>query len=226
MKVCGKAATILIRTFLHLICKVDRKELSIIPRKGPFIVAMNHINFLEVPLIVVDLAPRKVHGVAKKETWDNPFIAWLAGVWEVISIDREGMSLSTFKEIAKVLKKNEIILVAPEGTRTGNGKLKEAHPGIISMAIRANVPIIPVVHFGGEKFWDNITRFKRTKFTYKVGKPIIINTKEKSQTIRKELTDQLMYRMAQLLPEEYRGVYSEINKINNKYIEDISFDEM
>ena len=90
MNVYGKTVVILIRTFLHVICKVDRKELKQIPRNGPYIVAMNHINFLEVPLIVVDLAPRKVHGVAKKETWNNPLLALLAKLWEVISIDREG----------------------------------------------------------------------------------------------------------------------------------------
>jgi len=209
-----------------MICKVDHKEIKQIPRNGPYIVAMNHINFLEVPLIVVDLAPRKVHGVAKKETWDNPFVAWLAKVWEVISIDREGMSLSTFKEISKVLKKKEIVLVAPEGTRTGDGKLKKAHPGIISMAMKANVPIVPVVHFGGEKFWNNITKFKRTKFSYRVGKPMMITTKENDQEIRQELADQLLYRMARLLPQEYRGVYSNIEKINNEYIDDIGFEDV
>jgi len=209
-----------------VICKVDRKELKQIPRNGPYIVAMNHINFLEVPLILVDLAPRKVHGVAKKETWDNPLLAQLAKLWEVISIDREGLSLSTFKEVSKVLKKKEIVLIAPEGTRTGDGKLKKAHPGIISMAIKANVPIIPVVHFGGEKFWDNITKLKRTKFIYRVGKPIRITTKETDQKIRQELVDQLMYRMARLLPLGYRGVYGDIDKINNKCIEDIQLDEI
>jgi 1-acyl-sn-glycerol-3-phosphate acyltransferase len=226
LNVYGKTAVILIRAFLHTICKVDRKELKQIPRIGPYIVAINHINSLEVPLLVVDLAPRKVHGVAKKETWNNPFVAWLAGVWEVISIDREGMSLSTFKEIAKVLKKKESILVAPEGTRTGDGKLKKAHPGIIIMALKANVPIIPVVHFGGERFWDNISKFKRTKFSYRVGKPLRITTRDTDQEIRQELADQLMYRMARLLPKEYRGVYSEIDKIDNKYAEDIEFDDL
>lgn len=226
MNVYGKTVVILIRTFLHVICKVDRKELKQIPRNGPYIVAMNHINFLEVPLILVDLAPRKVHGVAKKETWHNPLLAQLAKLWEVISIDREGLSLSTFKEVSKVLKKKEIVLIAPEGTRTGDGKLKKAHPGIISMAIKANVPIIPVVHFGGEKFWDNITKLKRTKFIYRVGKPIRITTKETDQKIRQELVDQLMYRMARLLPLGYRGVYGDIDKINNKCIEDIQFDEI
>ena len=104
MKFHGKAAAIVIRTILHLICKVDRRELKKVPRKGPFIVAINHINFLEVPMIVVDLFPRKIHGIAKKETWDNSFLGWLADSWESLSIDREGFTAATFKKARELLK--------------------------------------------------------------------------------------------------------------------------
>ncbi len=90
MKLHGKAAAIVIRTILHLICKIDRKELKKIPQKGPFIIAMNHINFLEVPMSMVELMPRKIHGIAKKETWNNRILGWVANSWEALSIDREG----------------------------------------------------------------------------------------------------------------------------------------
>jgi 1-acyl-sn-glycerol-3-phosphate acyltransferase len=227
LKVSGKIATIIIRTFLHLVCKVDRKELKKIPRKGPFLVAFNHINFLEVPLIFVDLYPRKVHGIAKKETWDNSFFSWLADMWETISVDREGFSASTFRQVKKFLKNGSFVIIAPEGTRTGDGKLKEAHPGIITMALQTDIPIIPIVHYGGEIFWDRIKMLKRTRFTYKVGNPIILKkAKRITQEIRRDMVDQLMYRMAKLLPEKYRGVYSEISKINNEFVEDIEFNEI
>jgi 1-acyl-sn-glycerol-3-phosphate acyltransferase len=227
MKFHGKAAAILIRTILHLICKVDKKEIKKIPRRGPFIVSMNHINFLEVPMIVVDLYPRKVHGIAKKETWNNSFLAWLATSWETLSIDREGFTGSTFRQAKNLLQDGKIIIIAPEGTRTGDGKLKEAHPGIITMALQADVPIIPVVHYGGELFWERFMKLKRTKFTYKVGNPIRLKKpKLVNKLIRKKMVDQLMYRMAKLLPEQYRGEYSNIEKINNKYVEDIDDKEI
>ena len=219
MKLCGRIAVIVVKTILHLICKVDKTELGKIPAKGPFIIAMNHINFLEVPLVFVDLRPRKIHGVAKKETWDNPLLGYVADCWNSIPVNREGFSAQTFKRVRELLKQGSFILIAPEGTRTGNGKLKKAHPGIITMAMQANIPIIPLVHYGGESFWDNISKLKRTKFTYKVGDPIRITTKDKSRDIRRELVDQLMYRMAALLPEQYRGYYQQTDKINNRFIQ-------
>lgn len=224
LKVCGHVASIFLRTFLHLICKVDKRDLKKIPRNGPFIIAVNHINFLEVPLMFVDLAPRKVHGVAKKETWNNPIIGWLATCWDSIKLDREGNSLHTFRMINKLLKEKKIIVVAPEGTRSGDGKLRIAHPGIISMAMKSNMPVIPVVHYGGEMLWENIAKFKRTSFTYKVGNPIILSSTKMSKEIRREMVDQLMLRLAILLPEKYRGVYSDLSKINNDYVEDIEFE--
>ena len=227
MKFHGKAAAIVIRTILHLICKVDKKEMKKIPAKGPFIVAINHINFLEVPMIFVDLYPRKIHGIAKKETWDNSFLGWLANSWESLSIDREGFTGSTFRQAKKLLQDGRIIIIAPEGTRTGDGKLKQAHPGIITMALQSDVPIIPVVHFGGELFWECFMKLKRTKFTFRVGNPIKLKKpKLVNHHIRGKMVDQLMYRMASLLPEKYRGEYADLSRIKNKYIEDIEFTDL
>ncbi|MCF7794223.1 MAG: 1-acyl-sn-glycerol-3-phosphate acyltransferase [Candidatus Cloacimonetes bacterium] len=222
MNIYGKSAAIVVRTILHLLCKVDKRELKKLPRKGPYIIAMNHINFLEVPMIFVDLFPRKIHGIAKKETWDNPVLKILANIWETVPIDREGFTANTFRKVKEHLGNDKIIIIAPEGTRTGDGKLKKAHPGIITMAQQSDVPIYPVVHFGGELFWDNLVKFKRTRFTFEVGKPIKIKkVKSTDKSIRHKQVDQLMFRMAELLPEKYRGNYKDIDKINNKYVEEV-----
>ena len=223
MKLHGKAAAIVIRTILHLICKIDRKELKKIPQKGPFIVAMNHINFLEVPMIMVELFPRKIHGIAKKETWDNRIIGWVANSWESLSIDRDGSTTETFRQARKILDKGHFLVIAPEGTRSLDGKLSEGKPGVISIALRSKVPIIPVAHFGGEKVYKNLRTLKRTKFTFKVGTPIVLHPAGKAdQNKRKYFTDQLMYRIAELLPEEYRGFYSDLDNISKNEILEIN----
>ncbi len=222
VKISGKIAALFIRRILHIICKVNYKELNKLPEKGPYIIAINHINFLEVPMIFVDLYPRKVHGVAKSQTWNNSFLGWLATKWEAIPINREGFTARTFRQVKEFLDLGRIVVIAPEGTRTGDGKLKEAHPGIITMAMQSNVPIIPVAHYGGELFWDRLMKLKRTSFTYKVGKPVIL----KKTALFKKLTrarqlEQLMYRLARLLPPEYRGFYSKLENINDKYVEEV-----
>jgi len=225
LNLSGKIAAVIIHAILRTICKVDFKELNKIPLKGPYIVAINHTNFLEVPMIFTHLLPRKVVGIAKKETWRSGLIKWVANNWEAISVDRDGQSTETFRKSRKVLRDGYFLIIAPEGTRNQDGKLRIGKPGVISIALRSNVPIIPVAHFGGEDIIKNLKSLKRTKFTFKVGTPIILHPESKAdQDKRKYFTDQLMYRIAELLPEEYRGVYSNLKNIRNDEIIEVLCD--
>ena len=222
MNLAGRFTAIIIHIILRTICKVDSKEIKKIPLKGPYIVAINHINFLEVPMIFTHLLPRKVVGIVKKETWKGGIIKWVATKWEAISVDREGQTTETFRKSRKVLKDGYFLIIAPEGTRNKDGKLRKGKPGIISIALRSNVPIIPIAHFGGKDIIKNLKSFKRTKFTFKVGTPIILHPEGKTdQDKRKYFTDQLMYRLAKLLPKENRGVYSNLDNISNNEIIEI-----
>ena len=219
MNLSGKVAAIIIHAILRTICKVDSKELEKIPIKGPYIIAVNHINFLEVPMIFTHLLPRKVVGIVKKETWKSGLIKWIATKWEAISVDREGQTTETFRQSKKVLRDGYFLIIAPEGTRSKDGKLRLGKPGVISIALRSKVPIIPVAHFGGKDIIKNLKSFKRTKFTFKVGTPIIFHPEGKvDQDKRKYFTDQLMYRLAELLPEENRGIYSNLKNISKDEI--------
>ncbi|MDP8202621.1 MAG: lysophospholipid acyltransferase family protein [Candidatus Tenebribacter burtonii] len=219
MKLSGKISASIIHIFLRTICKVDSHELRKIPLKGPYIVAINHTNFLEVPMIFTHLQPRKTVGIAKKETWKGGLRKCLATKWEAIPIDREGLTIETFRRSRKALNDGYFLIIAPEGTRNIDGKLLQGKPGVISIALRSNVPIIPVAHFGGEDIINNLKSLKRTKFTFKVGTPIILHPESKAdQDKRKYFTDQLMYRIAELLPQEYRGVYSNLKNIRNDEI--------
>ncbi len=219
MNLSGKVAAIIIHAILRTICNVDSKELKKIPIKGPYIIAVNHINFLEVPMIFTHLLPRKVVGIVKKETWNSGLIKWIATKWEAISVDREGQTTETFRQSKKVLRDGYFLIIAPEGTRSKDGKLRLGKPGVISIALRSKVPIIPVAHFGGKDIIKNLKSFKRTKFTFKVGTPIIFHPEGKvDQDKRKYFTDQLMYRLAELLPEENRGIYSNLKNISKDEI--------
>ncbi len=219
MNLSGKVAAIIIHAILRTICKVDSKEIKKIPIKGPYIIAVNHINFLEVPMIFTHLLPRKVVGIVKKETWKSGLIKWIATKWEAISVDREGQTTETFRQSKKVLRDGYFLIIAPEGTRSKDGKLRLGKPGVISIALRSKVPIIPVAHFGGKDIIKNLKSFKRTKFTFKVGTPIILHPEGKAgQEKRKYFTDQLMYRLAELLPKENRGVYSNLDNISKEEI--------
>ena len=226
MNFSGRITAIIIHVILRKICKVDSKELKKIPLKGPYIVAINHINFLEVPMIFTHLLPRKVVGIVKKETWKGGLIKWVATKWEAISVDRDGITIETFRQSRKFLRDGYFLIIAPEGTRSKDGRLRMGKPGVISIALRSKVPIIPIAHCGGKDIIKNLKSFKRTKFTFKIGTPIIFHPEGKAdKDKRKYFTDQLMYRLAELLPEEYRGVYSDLDKINRDEIIDLKWEK-
>ena len=219
MTLTGRFITFIITLLLKIFCKVEGAQLESVPRQGPLILVVNHVNFLEVPLIYTLLLPRKVCGIIKKETWDSWFVGMLAREWGAISINRETPGISTFKETGKALKEKKILCIAPEGTRSGTGVLAKGHPGVVFLALKNRVPILIVAHYGIENFWYNIKRLKRTRVTFVVGKPFMLASEMKiTKNVYQEMTDQIMARMAFMLPERYRGAYTDIKIISDKYI--------
>ncbi|OHD20089.1 MAG: hypothetical protein A2Y38_20420 [Spirochaetes bacterium GWB1_59_5] len=223
MTMSSRIVTPIIRIILSLICRIDAAEMRRIPRKGPLIVVMNHVNFLEVPLIYAFLYPRRIRGLVKRETWNNPLLGALADSWEAIAIDRTGSDLSAMRRALDVLAGGGLLLVAPEGTRSGHGRLQQGHGGVVQLALKSGAPIIPVVHTGGEHFWRNFKSWRRTRFTVRVGPVFRLVppgaddvaatgvahnvTHTVSRSVRAEMTDAVMNRLSLLLPERQRGVY-------------------
>ena len=214
--------TILIRFSLRILCRIDSSDMEKIPAKGPFIIAVNHINFLEVPMIHSLFYPRKIYGIVKKETWDIFFFRWLANIWDAIPIDRKHVSRETFAAAVEVLNKGQLIAIAPEGTRSNSGALRQGFPGIVVLALLSGVPVLPLVHYGGEDFWKNLKSFRRTRFIVKVGTPFYIKKEMiDSREKRVQAVNQIMYRLASLLPEKYRGIYYDLTQINTQLLEEV-----
>lgn len=196
---------------LRLFCRVDAGEIRKIPATGPLIIIMNHINFLEVPLMYLQMKPRPALALAKKETWKTPGYAFLARIWGGIPLDRSGADLSALKRSEEHLAAGGIIMLAPEGTRSGNGVLREGHAGVVTLAARSGAPVMPVAHYGGEQFWSNFRRLRRTDVRFRVGPAYRVDFGGETVTGRKRKAAlaELMAALALLMPEEYRGFYAE-----------------
>ncbi len=210
VKPAARIVTPLVRAILSSVCRVERAELAKVPDKGPLIVVMNHINFLEVPLIFACLWPRSMAGLVKQETWDNPVLGALAELWEAIPIDRAGTDLQAMRRSLDALSEGRILLVAPEGTRSGHGRLQKGHGGVIQLAARSGAPLVPLAHWGGESFWDNLRKPRRTAFHIRVGEAFALDLEGQAlgRSVRERATEEVMRRIAALLPEAYRGFYS------------------
>ena len=221
MKAGHRAATILIRGILSSVCRVHAEEVKSVPRKGPLLLVVNHINFLEVPLLYTYLYPRPQSSLVKAETWDDPFLGWLADIWNAIPIRRGGVDSTALRAAERALKSGKLLLVAPEGTRTGDGRLQRGKQGVTLLAAGGQIPVMPLVHFGGERLLQNLKRGRRTDFTFRAG-PIFrirASRRELKAGKRQSATDEIMGLMASLLPPRYRGYYEHRIPANYRYLE-------
>ena len=119
-----------------------------------------------------------------------------------------------------IVKEGYIFGISPEGTRSYDGKLLRAHPGIVSIALRSKAPLQPVAHWGAEDFPKNIKRMRRTDFHIRVGEPFYLDAHGERVTgeARQQMVDEMMYQLAKLLPEKYRGYYADLESATKKYI--------
>ena len=210
----------LIRVYTRITCRIDAPDLHKFPRHGPLIAIANHTGQIEVPLLFAHLQPRKLSGWAKAESWDNKFLNWVFGVWGIIPVRRGEADMHALKEALRALEKGVIFGVAPEGTRNYTGVLKRALPGTVIIALHSGAPIIPIAHWGGEVYLKNLKRFKRTDFHIRVGEPFKLNVEGVKVTgeVRQQIVDEMMYRLAKLLPQEYRGEYSDMSKATENFL--------
>jgi len=181
---------------------------------------INHINFLEVPILITHSYPMYMTGLMKLETWNNPFLAFLGNTYNAIPIDRDGAFREAFQQAREALNNGYFVIIAPEGRRSKDGALGKGKAGIIQLAIDTNVPVLPVVHYGGERIWQNLRRFRRTNFCIKPGRPFKIKYEGRpDKEARGEMLGEVMGQIARLLPMEMRGHYAQHVENECKYLE-------
>jgi 1-acyl-sn-glycerol-3-phosphate acyltransferase len=217
-----------LKRLVRILCRIDDSQLYKVPRSGPLILVCNHINFLEVPTTFTHLQPRPLTGYVKSEAFKQPLIGSLMKLWDGIPLHRGEGDTRALRAGVEAVKSGKILAIAPEGTRSGHGRLQKAHPGVVTLALLSGSPLQPLVYFGGEKLYENLKRFRRTDFYLRVGQPFRLDTqgKKATQEVRLEIIDQIMYQLAVLLPEEYRGVYSDLSKTRTSYLQFIDLEDL
>ncbi len=203
------------------ICKIDSTEyMGILSKSKPLIVVFNHINFLEVPILVTHSYPLYLTGLVKSETWKNPLFSFLFNTYKAIPIERNGSYNTAFAQVRKAIDEGSFVAISPEGTRSTDGILQKAKAGIVQLALSTGIPILPIAHYGGQHVWKNMKKFKRTPFIFKAGHPFKIKFDGRpGRTEREEILGEVMGQIARLLPEEMRGYYAHQAEQENKYLE-------
>ena len=209
-----------LRGLTGLIFRVDDEQLARIPQKGPLIIVSNHVHILEIPTLYTRLLPRPAKGMVLASRWDNPVFRWILELFGTIPICRGEADLSALRKGLDALAAGNILIVDPEGTRSGDGCLQRGRAGAILLALRSGVPILPVVHYGSENYKENLRHLHRTGFHFRIGRQFHIKADEtkKTHAVRQQIIDEVMYQMAALLPATYRGAYTHMDAATANYL--------
>lgn len=215
--------TSVLRIYFRLTMRLDVQGTEKVPMQGPLIVISNHTGQVEVPVLATVLQPRKIAGWGKAEAFENPLLRWVFWAWDIIPIHRGEADMTALKTALRNLQEGYIFGIAPEGTRNKTGILRRAMPGTAILAVRSGVRVLPIVHWGGENYLKNLKRFKRTDFHLRVGEPFVVRVDGKvTAEVRQQVVDEMMYKIAALMPEEYRGAYSDTSRASEKYLQKLN----
>jgi 1-acyl-sn-glycerol-3-phosphate acyltransferase len=211
-----------LRCLTALMFRVDARELAKVPVQGPLILISNHVHIPEIPTLYTRLLPRRVRGMVLAEHVVNKqkLVGRILNLFGSIPVHRGEPSLASLRLGLQTLSDGNILLLDPEGTRSHNGCLQKGQPGAVLLALHSGAPLLPVVHFGSENYLSNLRRLRRTDLTFVVGKPFRLKTTNKPVTgeLRQQITDQVMYQMARLLPPQYRGVYANLEAARHDHL--------
>ena len=208
---------------MPLLVKIDHVEgLENIPAKGAGIIMMNHVAFVD-SLFVMHEMPRNIVPMAKIEAYDYPVIGIFPRLWRVIPVRREEVDRQALRAAFDVLQAGEIILMAPEGTRSHKSGLQEAKEGITFIATRSGAPILPVavIDTAGFPALRFTRRWKGPGAVVRFGKPFRFKAElnRPDRRLMRKMTDEAMYVLSSMLPDSLRGIYSDLSKATQETIE-------
>ncbi|MCX6082540.1 MAG: lysophospholipid acyltransferase family protein [Chloroflexi bacterium] len=192
----------LARHVFRLFMVMQVHGLENLPETGSAVLAANHLVMFDVFPVQLAL-PRMVFYMGKAELFQNNFVHSIfrrMGAFPVYRGERDNWALDHAR---KLLASDQIVAMFPEGTRSKGKGLALARPGAAKLAIEMRCPVVVVSVDGIQNLFK---KFPRRTIVRVVIAPLIKPTMEESPLA---LTDTLMYTMAENLPPELRGVYSE-----------------
>lgn len=203
----------LIRFIFNAIARFEIRGYDNVPKSGAFVLAVNHIGIIDIAMFhyVFD---RYDMFIPVGEKWEKTgWIRWLARHLNFLFVDRFNPDLKALRKMIALMDAGNSLVIAPEGTRSKTGALLEGKPGVAYLAARSGFPVVPVAITGTEDkvIFGNIKRLRKSSVTLTAGKPFNLPPipRENREEALQSYTDEIMCQIAALLPERYRGFYSE-----------------
>jgi len=180
-------------------------------RTGPAIICPNHSANLDPPLVPAFLPRGDSWNMAKSEYFRG-WKSWIFRAYHAFPVVRHSADRTALRKAFDILKDGQVLIMYPEGTRGETGALRNPEPGAGFIAQKSGAPVVPVAMTGTRECLPKGARWpRRVPVTMRYGKPFVIAQKKADGTrvTREEAADAIMCAIAEMLPPEMRGVYSD-----------------
>ncbi len=202
-----RAVKYFLLTLLKIVARVDVQGLENLPA-GSSVVVINHLSSFDT-LTGIAVGPiRKATTFAAIEHRSDPIGGWILDQLGVIWVRRGEADRDAIKLALEELKGGTVMALAIEGTRSRTGGLQPGKTGPAFLASRTPAPLIPGAIWGTEKIISNLKRLRRSEVHLRIGQPFYLPEGRANTQQLEEYTDQVMLKIAALLPPQYRGMYA------------------
>ncbi len=206
-----------VRTLIRLTARPDTTGFEHIPQTGGFIVASNHLSFLD-SVIIQALLPRQVRFFAKADYWTQPGFKGkvMSGFFDAVGsipVERgdQSASVNALNQLVDFIESGDGVGIYPEGTRSRDGRLYRGRTGVGWLALTTGAPVIPVGLIGTDKLQPPGKRvIVPRKFELRVGAPIQVEKMgpKHGLPLRRKTTDLVMEKIAELTQQERVDSYN------------------
>ncbi len=199
------------RFLFRILCRVKIEGRQNVPREGPYLVVFNHVSIFDPPF-VISFWPRALEVVGAVEVLDRGYQGYLMRGYGALPVHRGKPDRTLLRGMVSFLNRGKPVLIAPEGGRTHTPGMRQAWHGAAYVVGKADVPLVPVGVTGTGGVSESWKRWRRPRLHMVIGEPFMLppvpwGTPDRKKVLESN-TETLMREIAQLMPREYRGIYT------------------
>jgi 1-acyl-sn-glycerol-3-phosphate acyltransferase len=198
-----------------LLTRTDIKGLENIPNEGGVLLTANHLSVVDPALVFMSLDRQDATGFVAKKHQNNLFYRTVVNLVGGIWLNRYEADTQALRKARQHIRNGGMFGIAPEGTRSPTGALVPGKTGAAYLADISKVPIQPVAIYGSEDAGRRILRLERPRMQVFFGELYTlpkIDRKDREAGLQRN-TDEIMCRIAAMLPKKYRGAYTDYPRV-------------
>lgn len=210
----------IVRFIMNIIAEVEVVGMEKLP-PGNVILAANHLGRLDTAVLLYVLDREDIIMAVAEKYKDHPLFGAIGRAVDAIWLNRFEADFAALREILKRMERGGLFVIAPEGTRSRTRSMQQGKMGVAFLASKSGYPVIPIALTGTEDegVLGNLKRFRRTRIKAVAGEPFYVDIPKgrgREEAMR-AATDEIMCRIAAMLPERYRGVYKDFPRVKELF---------